>query len=219
MRFALLGMVVCGQAFGQTPFVNFYWEASDGGSWTRTHFTATQQSVQIRLVAEWGGSEAYGFAGTGLDVYVDSADVGDTAHNLMRPAPFDLAVGSMVAIRQGNLIKLDNELDLDAPGAGELWIQISQSNGGLGTPIDPVNPAVIFRFDLLLADVGGTRHVSSIHQMRAGTPPFNAGLYTELGAGIRVVAPVFGVDVTYVPTPGCLSLLASAGVIAQRRKR
>ena len=215
MRLAFLGLLACGQAFAQSPFVQLHWEASDDGIWTRSQMTTSQQNVHIRLVAVWGGTDAFGFGGTNLDAVIDSADMGDIATNLRRPAPFNVAVGNMTAIRQGNLIKLDNELDLDAPGAGQLWIPISQSNGVFGVPIDPVNPGVIFQFDLMLAAVGGTREIYSVHQLRSGA---NAMLWTQAGIGLPVLAPVFGIDVTYVPGPNCVALLASTTLLARRKR-
>ncbi len=200
---------------GQAPFANLFWEANDGGGWTRDELTTTNRTVQVRLVAEWGAVDGYGFAGTGFDVVIGSADTTDNATHLTRLVPFDLVTTELAAMRQGDIIKLDRATDLAAPGAGTGWIFASQGSGHFGGSIDPANPANLFGFDLELGDVAGTRRVSSIHHVRFGG---NAGIYTGPTSQIFVIAPVTGVDITYVPTAPSVAVVA-AGLVATRRQR
>ncbi len=216
-KFAIGSLFLASIATAQAPFANLFWEANDGGGWTRNALTTTNRTVQIRLIAEWGGGDAYGFGVTAFDAVIDAAHGTDNATHIARIPPFtyNVPTDNVVAMRQGNIIKLDDLADVAAPGAGPGWVFVGQSTGQFGTPIDPVNPANIFRFDLELGEVAGTRRVSSIHMFRFGG---NAGLHRENGSQIFLTAQISGVDVTYVPSAPSVAIVA-AGLVATRRQR
>ncbi len=214
-KFALSSLLAGSVAVAQAPFANLFWEANDGGGWTRNALTTTNRTVQVRLVAEWGAVDGYGFSVTGFDAVIGSADTTDNATRLTRFVPFDLVTSEMAAMRQGNLIKLDVATDVAAPGAGTGWIFASQGSGHFGGVIDPANPAHLFGFDLELGDVAGTRRVSSVHHVRFGG---NAGIYIGPTSQVFVIAPVAGVDITYVPTAPSVAVVV-AGLVATRRQR
>ena len=219
-RTALLSFGVAGIALGQTPFANLYWEVNDGSGWTRTQLTTTQQNVQVRLSAEWGGSSASWFGGTNFDAVIHTVDGNDNVSNMTRPPPFDFGFTWNPAVfRQGNMIKLDDSRDLDAPGMGAYWLDCGQGNGVFGDPIDTSNPAIIFRFDLQFTEIAGNREINSVHRSLSGPPPYNALLWTNDGRAIRVQAEMIAIDVMYVPAPGCMALLTTAACVASRRRR
>lgn len=214
---ALLCTLVAGAALAQAPFANLYWEASDGGAWTRSQLTTTQQYVQIRLVGEWGGVGAVCFGGTEFDATVSSALEGDAATNAVRQGYFVFAPQTIETSRFNNIIKIDDSRDLDFPGLGTRGVDCGQGHPGFGTPFDPSNPAILFAYHLSLSDVPGTRQISSIPVPIDAT---GANVLLWSGGGVlRATAPVFGVDVTYVPTPGCLALLTPASILLVRRRR
>ncbi len=218
LRTALLSFGVAGIALGQTHFANLYWEANDGSGWTRTQLTTTQQNVQVRLAAEWGGSNAYAFGGTIFDAVIHSVNGNDSVSNMHRPMPFNFAALTIAAFRFGNTTKLDDSRDFDAPGVGSRWLDCGQGNGAFGDPMDTSNPATIFRFDLQFTDTIGTRQISSIPGSFGGSPPYNTLLWTEGGLAIRVQAQTFGVDVMFVPAPTTLALVGCSVVLVRRRR-
>ncbi len=202
-------------ALGQSPFVNFYWEANDGSGWARSELTTSRQLVQIRLAAEWGAPNGTALVGTGFDAVISTADDGDLATNLLRPDPFGFPVMTPAVIRQGNTIKLDDARDLEAPGEGTYWVQVAQAGPLFGGIVDTSNPAIIFHFDLQLADIQGTRRVHSIHRVRNS---FNANIWTVGASTVQVLAPIYGIDVIYVPVPGGVALFAGIALLARRRR-
>lgn len=219
LRTALLSFGVAGIALGQTHFANLYWEANDGSGWTRTQLTTTQQNVQVRLAAEWGGSGASWFGGTNFDAVIHTVDGSDSVSNMTRPPPFNFAITWNPAVfRQGNMLKLDDSRDLDAPGVGAHWLDCGQGNGAFGDPIDTSNPAVIFRFDLHFTEVTGNREINSVQRSLNGPPPYNALLWTIDSRAIRVQAETFAVDVMYVPAPSTLALLGCSTLLVRRRR-
>ena len=102
-KIALLCMLLGSAAAAQTPFANLYWEVNDGTGWTRTQLTTTQQNVQVRLAAEWGGLDAYAFGGTQFDAVIQSVDGNDNVSNMTRPPPFNFASLTLAAFRFGNI--------------------------------------------------------------------------------------------------------------------
>lgn len=217
LRTALLSFGVAGIALAQTPFANLYWEVNDGGGWTRTQLTTTQQNVQVRLLAEWGGMDAYAFGGTQFDAVIQSVDGNDNVSNMTRPPPFNFAPLTLAAFRFGNMIKLDNSNDFDAPGVGGLWVDCGQT-GVFGDPLDPSNPAIIFRFDLQFTEVAGNRQINSVSRLLPGPPAYNSRLLNFTSGSIRVQAEIFAVDVMFVPAPASIALLGCSAVLVRRRR-
>ena len=214
---ALLSMLIAGATTAQTPFANLYWEASDGGAWTRSQLTTTQQDVQIRLVGEWGGVGAVCFGETMFDATVASARDGDVATNAAHQGEFNFSPQTLEVSRFGNIIKIDDSRDIDFPGLGTRGVDCGQGHPGFGTPFDSSNPAILFAYQLSMSEVPGTRQISSIPVPIDAT---GANVFLWSGGGVlRATAPVFGVDVTYVPTPGCLALLTPASTLLLRRRR
>lgn len=214
---ALLCMLVASAALAQAPFANLYWEASDGGAWTRSQITTTQQNVQIRLVGEWGGVGAVSFGEAVFDATVSAAREGDVAINPVRQGLFNWNPQTLAVSQFGNIIKIDDHRDLDFPGLGTRGVDCVQVHPGFGNPVDQSNPAILFAYRLSMADIPGTRVVSSIPLLIDAT---GANVLLWSGGGVlRATAPVFGVDVTYVPTPGCLALLTPASTLLVRRRR
>ncbi len=204
-------------AVAQAPFANLYWEASDGGAWTRNQLTTTQQNIQIRLVGEWGGFGAVCFGETVFDATVSSVRDGDAAINSARQGRFIWNPQTLAVSQFGNIIKIDDDRDLDVPGLGTRGVDCVQVHPGFGNPVDQSNPAILFAYQLSMADTPGTRVVSSIPVPIDAT---GANVFLWSGGGVlRATAPVFGVDVTYVPTPGCLALLTPASLLLVRRRR
>ena len=211
----LVGVVHAANA--HTPFANLYWEVNDGGGWTRTQLTTTQQNVQVRLAAEWGGMDAYAFGGTQFDGVIQTIDANDNVSNLHRPLPFNFISQTLAVSQFGNLIKLDSSRDIELPGLGSGWLDCSQS-ADFGGQIDPSNPVVIFRYDLQLSANAGMRHISSVSRSLPGPPPYNTRLLTLTGESIRIQAEIFAVDVMFVPAPGTLALLGCSVAVLRRRR-
>lgn len=175
MRAKRIGVVCLGAfavlspvALAQTGTGWFRWEGSvDGGEiWVGDELLVRDPwtTVQLRARVGWSLEGSWGFAGTTLDIVVETPDqTADDLVNPARPWPLYGPMQTLVTTRFGNVLKLDDSRDTMPPGKGNRGIVIGQA-----TPVwfefDPGNPITIFTLSLVLDGTSGPRLVTEAFQ-------------------------------------------------------
>jgi hypothetical protein len=195
------------------------WQVSlDGGmTWQSGMVEAprTQPSVEVRLLAEFGGITTGGetplyMAWADLDgvVFAASGGLGDTASNVrLLRAGGVLATAPFGSQRQGALLKFDSPFDTLAPGVGNGWLEPLQSQDAIGNPPGQANPIPIVGYTLFLDGTLGRRDIYGVFRTRRPTETYAGREDIFLGLpGIASYTPpdelsIVNTSIVVVPTP------------------
>jgi hypothetical protein len=199
-----------------------WWEVNDGSGWQSGDITTTNTTLQVRRMASWNAPAGTIFAGTFFDATITTvSDTADSTSDMRIAQDFNLTRG-LSAFRFGNLIKIDQTLDSDAPGAGSLWLNPYNEP----TQADPNrnNPVMLVSYTLnLTPGAFGLRTISEVHGLLplSGANTTDRVMYVWLTqtTGDLPITTRLDARINYIPTPGSLALIAAMTGLAARRRR
>lgn len=222
---AFLGMVV-GLGFASDSIAQntavLWWEVNDGNGWQSGDITTSNTALSVRRMASWSAPSGSIFGGTLFDAIVTTVNgTADSVSNMRITSEFNYTQG-LSAFRFGNVIKIDQTLDSEAPGVGSRWINPYNEP----TQADPNrnNPVELMRFSIdFTLGLYGVRTVSEVH----GLLPTNGANTTDRVLWLFLDQTTLDLPVTtrldarinYIPSPGSLAMLSGLVGIAARRRR
>ena len=212
-----------GLAFAQPFSATLAFEAStDGGqSWQGglVELEPGPRTVQVRIRADWTPEAGYAFARCQFDIIIENAGTADDASDFLRPVPFTGLPQSIMAMRFGSIIKIDDSRDTLPPGMGLRGVHPTQVAENFNPDFDASRPVTVFYMSVLLDGTPGARLVTAMIPPHPGTFVPSAMLYTT-SSGMERVVPASPVPLTLnvIPAPGSL-LLAPALLALSRRRR
>jgi len=218
---ALAGIAAAANA--QTGSLTWQVSTDGGANWSDSAVLGGAGSVQVRGVFAWSGiSNGLGYGGSQFDGIVSNTAAGDSVTGINRPSPFNFASQTLAATAFAGGIKIDQDNDVSAPGAGTGWVNPGQGTvDGIGTNFSSANPVAVFTYTLNVSSVEGIRTISNIFNSTTGRAlsvyTSNAGAQTRLSAS-AVAINTASVTVL-IPTPGTLALAGLGGLAAARRRR
>lgn len=234
---ALLSLCGLGIAEGQVGFgIHAIEVSTDGGATWQGGIVEVEpgpRSVMVRNRFSWTGvPEAYAFASAQFDMGVFGAGAGDEVTEVTRVHPYIVPSQTVVAMRFGSVIKIDDSRDTLPFGMGTRGAFPGQPIENFAPPGGFVaeNPAVPLVFTLHLDGEPGDRFIDVDYTPPSHGGPWAGGFraYTS-PAGARTGFYVITVALPYppnarietatvrvVPGPGAAGVLA-VGLIALRR--
>lgn len=215
-------------ALAQSGFSRVTWEASldSGQTWQRGLVQVDNPAarVQVRALVDWEYPGSYALASVQFDATVTthgSSGLADLADDLERVSPFHLGFSqTLAAMRFGNVLKIDDVTDPHPPGLGQGRVRMNQLIEVAGFPFTRDNPALVFRYTLVLDGTTGLRTASHVwfpHPTQ-GTPVRPTVFLTPEGAtaspGTILIQPL---ELNVIPAPATLGLLLPLLAFHRRR--
>lgn len=215
-------------ASGQTFSSVMQWQVSAdaGQSWhNAVNVPNNQSSVLIRAWLSWEPRAAGAIlAFTYFDATVRAVNGGfaDTASMFATEQPswrYSLPEG-FAAVRFGEVLKVDDARDTEAPGIGARWIAPQQ----LSPNIDAFrfeNPTNLFQYQLDLDGTLGLREASCVIRTFPARPTTPIGLWvpnTPFWTGEYSTVELRPATINVIPPPGPLALALSAAAMSVRRR-
>ncbi|MDX2147471.1 MAG: hypothetical protein SFZ23_08100 [Planctomycetota bacterium] len=206
-------------ASAQTARLEWQVSTDNGATWNSGLTTLTTGgTVQVRVLGSFNVAGGLGFAGAAFDATVSNILAGDSVANFNRT--FNFAAQTLAASTFGTTIKIDDNRDTLAPGAGTRWVQPSQGVPAFTPTFVTANPAVLFTYDLTVSSEEGVRSISHVGN---GAAAGVVQIYTTANGGQARISnantTVVGAQVEVIPAPGAVALLGLGGLVAGRRRR
>ncbi|QOJ00789.1 MAG: hypothetical protein HRU70_09905 [Phycisphaeraceae bacterium] len=230
MKKIVAGLVaVAGLASGasaQSAFMDL--KVWDGSAWVNDVAVLPGTVVQAAMFI--GFSEGYGLSGAVYQIRGFGGVAGDgvdiASAGLGRQAPFNFGAATQAVFGDGTNWRIDASSDAaNSRNAGIATAQNSPPNLGVGFNTD--NPALVYRFDIVVSADGTIRSIqleAPLSELKGATStaPGVIGVYTSnqasRGTNYSDVT-TDGATIRVVPTPGALALLGLGGLVAGRRRR
>ena len=204
------------------PFLatlTFEGSTDDGATWSAgsIELGANAQAVRVRLRADWTPAAGYAFANVSLDILVQDAAQGDTAHGFVRPGPFDRFRQTIVATRFGSIIKIDDVRDTLPPDLGSYAVVLLQERETVEPDFDRSRPATVFLFEVAVDGTLGPRLIDGI-VLRAPNGERMATVFVDPSGEARMIpAQVRPLTINVVPSPGAVLVITFGFVLSGSR--
>jgi hypothetical protein len=221
------GTVLVALAQAQIGTAAFTWQAStdNGSTWQsgRIEVPRKAASVRARAFVSWSDDAGYAFHASFFEPKITSvagAGRSDSAADFARAFPFPNFINQMiVARRTGDVLRVSDSRDANAPGAGTFGVRCLQAAESSFSPFTRLRPLSIFEFTLLLDGSVGER-VLDHTPLAFGQPPRNLSIYTTPGGQSNgPLLEVSPLSIVVIPSPASISALLGVLLLAARRRR
>ena len=235
--FALVALAgIASVAVAGPNSLSFQVSTDNGASWGSAANATTGQTVKVRMVVDWSGNTAYGFAA--ILAKLQFSNIADdtapgTGSGFVNVAPYNYGLsGGTRASLSGSTRTWGLA---GAAGTSIGFLSFSQNTpAASGSNYATANSVVIGAFDVVAGS--GLGRVLSISALISGTQSTGNGNPTgafkfsrqlnAAGDGPDISISRFAEDgtvnagtITIVPTPGALALLGLGGLVTGRRRR